>query len=103
MGASQCALLEPLPPCGELPVPWGGRARQGLILPRSGRELLQQGQGSTQAIVWVRLSARSDWWEFPRSRYMYVDPDGRQSLRTPDDRSTSEPFWPRRLAVVRGR
>jgi transposase, IS5 family len=41
--------------------------------------------------------------EFPRGWCLYVDSDGRQSRRTPDDRSPSGPVWPRCLAVIRDR
>src|SRR5262245_63696677 len=101
MGASPCSLLQPLSPCGEFPVSWRCCAREGVVLPRPGRALLQQGQGRTRTRVWTRLSARSDWREFPYGGGMYVDPDGRQSLCTPDDRSPSGSFWSRRLTVVR--
>src|SRR5919202_3327962 len=103
MGASQYSLLQSLSPCGELPVSWGGGAREGVVLPRPRRAVLQQGQGRTRARVWARLSARSDWGEFPRGWGLYVDPGGRQSRRTPDDRSPSGPVWPRGLAVIRDR
>src|SRR5262249_38869634 len=83
------------------PVSWGGRARQSVLLARQGRELLQQGQGRQKAPVWARLSAWPDWRQFPPRRCMYVDPDGRQSFRPPDDRSTSGPVWYSRLDLVR--